>query len=454
MYSYPRAASQPYNNLFDAQEDRLELPAIFSPAHDGGSAELFGLPIDAEHKQDQQTSEYLMPVSTQHLRVASMPTPLPDPFFLASPVSQDDASEVDVSLSPAAMFLSSFSPLAPTGPLPDDEGEIVCGYTLGPIIAYGGFSVIRRASTQGQCVAVKIVRHADLGKHEDPERARKHLEHEAAVWSSLCHENILPLFASSHTSYADFFVTLYCPAGSLFDILKRDGRPGLHRDDASRMFRQVVKGLRYMHEVAGYVHGDMKLENVLVDEMGVCRITDFGMARKIGETESDEEDEIARDNRSSRIARTLRPSQSLRQKRSRSRQAVPGTHSSHLTLLRHHSGPRHRNSSPLPSAATPPPSNQIFQPGSLPYASPELLLPSSSAAPYRPHPAQDIWALGVMLYLLLSGRLPFADSFEPRLQMKILHGKDNQLLLQVREVSNAHMLIRRLRYPYWDWPWC
>jgi hypothetical protein len=27
-----------------------------------------------------------------------------------------------------------------------------------------------------------------------------------------------------------------------------------------------------------------------------------------------------------------------------------------------------------------------------------------------------------MLYALLTGRLPFADSFEPRLQMKILHG--------------------------------
>jgi hypothetical protein len=32
----------------------------------------------------------------------------------------------------------------------------------------------------------------------------------------------------------------------------------------------------------------------------------------------------------------------------------------------------------------------------------------------------------VMLYALLTGRLPFTDAFEPRLQMKILHGASEQ----------------------------
>ena len=31
------------------------------------------------------------------------------------------------------------------------------------------------------------------------------------------------------------------------------------------------------------VHADLKLENVLVDEMGVCHISNFGMTRSIGE---------------------------------------------------------------------------------------------------------------------------------------------------------------------------
>ena len=41
------------------------------------------------------------------------------------------------------------------------------------------------------------------------------------------------------------------------------------------MFRQLVRGLRHLHEDAGYVHHDMKLENVFVifvDETGICKI--------------------------------------------------------------------------------------------------------------------------------------------------------------------------------------
>ncbi|GAC94202.1 likely protein kinase [Pseudozyma hubeiensis SY62] len=72
--------------------------------------------------------------------------------------------------------------------------------------------------------------------------------------------------------------------------------------------------------------------------------------------------------------------------------------------------------------------------GSLAYTAPEFLRAqgtpgtSSPAAvesaeesdlqPESPF-AADMWALGCILYAMLSGKLPFTDSFEPRLQMKI-----------------------------------
>ncbi|KAF9013335.1 kinase-like domain-containing protein [Cyathus striatus] len=321
---------------------------------------------------------------------------------LMSTTSSATTPTKSLSASPAALFLSAFSSSSSApAPLPDDEGQSIAGYTLGATIGYGATSIIRRAySISGGVVAVKIVRRADLVKQGNAPLARKRLEHEASVWASLSHEHILPLFSAVHTSYADFFITLYCPAGSLFDILKRDGHPALPQDDAGMMFRQVVRGLRYLHEVAMFVHRDMKLENVLVDEMGVCRIGDFGMARRIGECEEDDDEfemqqqqiqfEGAGVHRSATVAGGAPPSR--RQGRSSFQ---------HASTARH-SAARHRNST---SSAQPTLPTNIFQLGSLPYAAPELLL-SQTAESLCPHPSQDIWALGVMLYTLLRDVYP------------------------------------------------
>lgn len=348
---------------------------------------------------------------SRELEDASNPksTPTTSESLITSPLSYSFSAgdtSTDLSQSPAALFLSSFSPSPATIAIPEDvEGTIIAGYTLGPVIGAGGFSIIRLAtSSEGGNVAVKIVRRTDLSA-----RARTRLDRETTIWRSLNHEHVLPLFSVTQTPHADYYVTLYCPAGTLFDILKRDGHPALPQDDAGMMFRQVVRGLRYLHEVAGVVHGDMKLENVLVDEMGVCRISDFGMARKIGEVE---ESDAESSESSTRGTPATLPRRS---------HGTQGPLQKHLSLMRH-GGPRHRGSTPLPSSTSTPTRSREFPQGSLPYASPELLL-SPSSKPVSPNPAQDIWALGVMLYTLLTGRLPFMDSYDPRLQMKILHGK-------------------------------
>ncbi|KAJ7644747.1 kinase-like domain-containing protein [Roridomyces roridus] len=360
-----------------------------------------------------------------------------------------------IASSPAAMFLSSFSPRSAAPVLePDAEGQIVGGFTLGPIIAHGGFSTIRRATSAstGAVVAVKIV------ARQRQRAAARRIAHEERVWTVLSHEHILPLFAAVHVPTHDFFVTQLCPAGSLFDVVMRGGVPP--REDAGRMFRQIVRGLRYLHVEKRLVHRDVKLENVLVDEAGVCRITDFGMARGIDERgEWDELDDEQQDEELPTIGGNSRANV---------HRAVS------LAMPRNTGTLPRRERYPRPDNNT---TSTEFQPGSLPYAAPELLgappltsslsmsggksgfmasthggaaavgATSSSTSksvfishaeekedspdhmgiailksPAHPAPSQDIWALGVLLYALLVGRLPFMDSFEPRLVLKILSG--------------------------------
>lgn len=381
---------------------------------------------------DQKISLQFFPAADRQHDIISTSAPEASTYDGLPPLSPIFSSldQGSISMSPAAMFLSAFSPSVSAAPLPDDEGEEVDGYKLGSIIGYGGFSTIRRGySPSGGSVAVKIVRRSDLASQSNSSQARDRMENEATIWKTLSHEHILPLFHFSHTSYADFFFMLLCPAGTLYDILKRDGRPALPLDDAGTMFRQVVRGVRYLHEQMGLVHADLKLENVLVDEMGVCRIGDFGMTRSIGV--EIEEDPAApqsglhatRDQSSSSTADSFR---SLRQSAlPRGRRSLRTT--AHLSLLYHNNArPRRRESTPISTQASTqapqPHAVYEFPPGSLPYAAPELLHTPDAENPYRPDPAQDVWALGVMLYALLTGGLPFVDSFEPRLTMKILHG--------------------------------
>lgn len=57
--------------------------------------------------------------------------------------------------------------------------------------------------------------------------------------------------------------------------------------------------------------------------------------------------------------------------------------------------------------------------GSLAYAAPEQIKSKKAIS----CPSTDIWSLGVILYALVTARLPFADDFDLRLQQKILEGQ-------------------------------
>ncbi|KAK1589194.1 hypothetical protein Q3G72_031397 [Acer saccharum] len=74
----------------------------------------------------------------------------------------------------------------------------------------------------------------------------------------------------------------YASRGSLADQIKRNS---LKESDVKRYTRSVLKGLLHIH-AKGFVHCDIKLQNLLLFDDGDVKIADFGLAKKSGNDEN------------------------------------------------------------------------------------------------------------------------------------------------------------------------
>jgi serine/threonine protein kinase len=63
----------------------------------------------------------------------------------------------------------------------------------------------------------------------------------------------------------------------LFENIERKGK--LTEEVARAYFLQVLSGIEYLHE-RGFVHRDIKLDNVVLDEDFNVKIIDFGLAEQ------------------------------------------------------------------------------------------------------------------------------------------------------------------------------
>nr|GMD06228.1 CBL-interacting serine/threonine-protein kinase 1-like [Ipomoea batatas] len=70
-------------------------------------------------------------------------------------------------------------------------------------------------------------------------------------------------------------VLQYVNGGELFDRIVSKGK--LPEVESMKLFQQLIDGVSYCHS-KGVFHKNLKLENVLVDENGIIKVTDFGLS--------------------------------------------------------------------------------------------------------------------------------------------------------------------------------
>ena len=97
---------------------------------------------------------------------------------------------------------------------------------------------------------------------------------EAQLIARLEHPHIVPLYDYWREPDAAYLVTRLMRGGSLATVL--DQRP-LSTTQASTMVEQLGNALQAAHR-SGVVHGDIKPDNVLIDDEGNAYLSDFGIA--------------------------------------------------------------------------------------------------------------------------------------------------------------------------------
>ena len=238
-------------------------------------------------------------------------------------------------------------------------------YEVRALLGGGAFGTVYRSydPEQDREVAIKVLRRA---ARQNP-KAVARFEREAKTAKELNHPHIVPVFEYAHEGDRAYIVSEYIPGGTLDDLIEQE-RPDFRR--AVEIVCDLAEALAYAHR-EGVTHRDVKPSNVLINGAGEVFLTDFGLAR----VETPEEFLAF----------------------------VSGTDSAETEIP---AGPEMAASagSTVPDAAAAKLTRMGAALGTPAYMSPEQAAGNLAEV----GPASDQYSLGVVLYELLCGDVPFS----------------------------------------------
>lgn len=229
--------------------------------------------------------------------------------------------------------------------LPEHFGR----YRIEKALGEGGMGAVYLAhDTQlDRKVALKTPK---FGRHFDDHLVDRFYR-EARAAATLQHPNICPVYDVGELNGIHYISMAYIEGRPLSDYIAAGKLPAVN--DTLRIIRRVALALQEAHQV-GLIHRDLKPANIMIGRRNEPIVMDFGLARQF---DSDDQTPLSTD---------VGPQ--LSQQIVQSRLTLDGT--------------------------------VVGSPG---YMAPEQLLGDHQ----RIGPASDVYALGVLMFELLTGRLPF-----------------------------------------------
>jgi serine/threonine protein kinase len=156
-------------------------------------------------------------------------------------------------------------------------GDVIAGrYELIELIGRGGMSSVWRSHDRllDRTVAIKVLHEQFTKDEEYVERFRR----EARSVAQLSHPNIVTVIDRGEEDGRQYIVFEFVEGENLKQVLERSGP--LPVRDALLLALQMARALGFAHD-RGLIHRDVKPQNVLLNEEGQAKMTDFGIARSV-----------------------------------------------------------------------------------------------------------------------------------------------------------------------------
>lgn len=216
-----------------------------------------------------------------------------------------------------------------------------------------------------ESVAIKILEKEKIQKQKMGEQIKR----EISILKLIRHKYIVNLIEVLASPSKIFIVLELVTGGELFDKIVTLGK--LDEATARYYFLQLVEGVMYCHS-QGVCHRDLKPENLLLDDKYNLKISDFGLSSLTGVNNSED--------KSNTTSKSTDNSESQSIENENANSSISSSSSSSSTILLH------------TTCGTPN------------YVAPEVLLDKGYDGKLA-----DIWSMGVILFVLLSGYLPFDE---------------------------------------------
>jgi eukaryotic-like serine/threonine-protein kinase len=156
-----------------------------------------------------------------------------------------------------------------------ETGTLIDGrYRVSSRLGSGGMADVYLAhdTLLGREVALKLLHHRFAEDQEFVERFRR----EASSAAGLSHPNVVAVFDRGEWNGTYYIAMEYLPGRSLKAVVREHGP--LSPQDAIDVVVQILLAVRFAHR-RGIIHRDIKPHNVILDEEGRAKVTDFGIAR-------------------------------------------------------------------------------------------------------------------------------------------------------------------------------